>query len=51
VAVVEYYSVLDLGGPAEALWDAITPIAAWVFLIPCALLWKVGLRHYKSTGS
>ncbi len=51
LALVQYYPFLYLVGQAEAWWYAITPIGAWVFLIPCALLWKVGLRHYKSTGS
>ena len=51
LALVQYYPFLYLVGQAEAWWYAVTPIAAWIFLIPCALFWKVGLRHYKSTGS
>ena len=27
------------------------PLLALLFLIPCYLLWKVGVRHYRSTGS
>lgn len=51
LALVQYYPFLYLVGQAKAWWYAITPLGAWVFLVPCALLWKVGLRHYKSTGS
>ncbi|MBR4962249.1 MAG: ABC-2 family transporter protein [Clostridia bacterium] len=51
LALVQYYPFLYLVDRAEHRWYAVTPIAAWLFLIPCAILWKVGLRHYKSTGS
>ena len=51
LALVQYYPFLYLVGQAKAWWYAITPLGAWVFLVPCALLWKAGLRHYKSTGS
>jgi ABC-2 type transport system permease protein len=27
------------------------PILGCLFLIPCYLLWRCGVRHYKSTGS
>ena len=32
-------------------WYALLPLAALLFLIPCGLLWRVGVRHYRSTGS
>jgi ABC-2 type transport system permease protein len=51
LALVQYYPFLYLVDQAEHRWYALTPLAAWLFLIPCAILWKVGLRHYKSTGS
>ena len=51
LALVQYYPFLYLVGQAEHWWYALTPVAAWLFLIPCAILWKIGLRHYKSTGS
>ena len=27
------------------------PLIACLFLIPCLLLWRFGVRHYRSTGS
>lgn len=51
LAAVQYYPFLYLIGQADHWWYPLTPIAAWVFLVPCGIFWKVGLRHYKSTGS
>jgi ABC-2 type transport system permease protein len=27
------------------------PLAGLLFVIPCRLFWRFGVRHYKSTGS
>ena len=35
-------------GPA---WYSLLPLVSLVFLIPCLLLWRLGVRHYRSTGS
>lgn len=51
LAAVQYYPFLYLIGQGEPWWYPLTPIAAWVFLVPCGIFWKVGLRYYKSTGS
>lgn len=32
-------------------WYCALPLAALVFLIPCMAAWRLGLRHYTSTGS
>jgi ABC-2 type transport system permease protein len=32
-------------------WYGLLPLAALLFLLPCALLWHLGVRHYTSTGS
>ena len=32
-------------------WYGLLPVASLLFLIPCALLWRLGVRHYRSTGS
>lgn len=32
-------------------WYGLLPLAALLFLIPCGLLWRLGVRHYRSTGS
>ena len=49
-ALVQYYPLLyllDRGKPYYCL----LPLAACLFLIPCLLFWKLGVRHYKSCGS
>ena len=56
LACVSYFpalAILDrvdpLGSPAYFQWLA--PSAGALFLILCLQLWKVGVRHYRSTGS
>ncbi len=29
----------------------VTPVYGIVFVIPCLLVWRIGIRHYRSTGS
>jgi ABC-type uncharacterized transport system, permease component len=29
----------------------LSPLAGIIFFIPCLLLWNIGVRHYRSTGS
>ena len=48
---VQYYPFLYLTGRSGSLFYFLTPLIACLFLIPCFLLWRVGVRHYKSTGS
>ena len=50
LALVQHWPLQYLfdRGPA---WYGLLPIASLVFLIPCALLWRLGVRHYRSTGS
>jgi ABC-2 type transport system permease protein len=38
-----------LGAPARAGWLA--PLAGPAFLAACLQVWRVGVRHYRSTGS
>ncbi|HEY7091245.1 MAG TPA: ABC-2 family transporter protein [Tepidisphaeraceae bacterium] len=38
-----------LGSSAMAQWLA--PLAGPVFLVICLQVWKIGVRHYRSTGS
>jgi len=40
--------VLARGGSPLAI---LAPLGAVFFLIPCVLVWRIGVRHYKSTGS
>ena len=41
--------LLDL--PGSSPWQAFLPLLALLFLIPCILLWRMGVRHYQSSGS
>ncbi|MBQ8597729.1 MAG: ABC-2 family transporter protein [Lachnospiraceae bacterium] len=49
-ALIQYYPLLyllDRGKPYYGL----LPIAACLFIVPCLALWKLGVRHYTSSGS
>jgi len=50
LALVQHWPLQYLfdRGPA---WYGLLPIVSLVFLIPCGLLWRLGVRHYRSTGS
>ena len=50
LALVQHWPLQYLfdRGPA---WYGLLPIVSLVFLIPCGLLWRLGGRHYRSTGS
>lgn len=51
LALFQYYPLLYILGRETSPLYALTPLFAFVFLIPCYILWRIGLRHYKSTGS
>ena len=50
LALVQHWPLQYLfdRGPA---WYGFLPVASLLFLIPCGLLWRMGVRHYCSTGS
>lgn len=50
LALVQHWPLQYLfdRGPA---WYGLLPILSLVFLVPCGLLWQLGVRHYRSTGS
>ena len=50
-ALVQYYPLLYVLGRREEIRYAFLPFAAVLFLIPCYLLWRCGVRRYKSSGS
>lgn len=50
-ALVQYYPFLYLTGRSDQIWYAFLPIASMLFGIPTYAIWRLGLRHYKSTGS
>lgn len=51
LALFQYYPLLYLTGRSDNLFFMFTPLLGCLFLIPCLILWRIGLRHFKSTGS
>lgn len=51
MATVQYYPFMYLIGKSDNITLAFAPLSVIIFLIPCLILWKVGVKHYKSTGS
>lgn len=49
-ALIQYYPLMYLLGRGKA-WYGMLPFAAGLFLLPCSMLWKCGVRHYTSCGS
>lgn len=50
-ALVQYYPLLYLLGRKTSIIYVFIPLLAVLFLLPCYLLWRFGVRHYKSSGS
>lgn len=50
-ALVQYYPLLYLLGRETTPFYMILPLLSAWFLLPCYLVWRIGLKHYKSTGS
>lgn len=51
LALVQYYPFLYLTDRSPSKLLILLPIVSLIFLIPCVILWKIGVRHYRSTGS
>lgn len=51
MALFQYYPLLYLLGRSANWFYGVHPLLCFLFLIPCLLFWRIGLRHYKSTGS
>lgn len=51
LAVFQYYPLLYILGRSTNAIYPFMPVFGILFLIPCYLLWRIGMRHYKSTGS
>lgn len=47
----QYYPLQYLLGRETNPAYMVSPLVCLVFLLPCYVLWRIGLRHYKSTGS
>lgn len=51
LALFQYYPFLYLIGKSTNPVYRFLPLAGMLFLIPCLIFWRIGLRHYQSTGS
>lgn len=49
--LVQYYPLQYLLGKTDNCFYAFCPLGVTVFVLLCYLFWRVGVRHYKSTGS
>lgn len=50
-ALIQYYPLLYLLDRRKSVLYMFLPLLASLFLVPAFLLWKSGVRHYKSSGS
>lgn len=50
-ASVNYYPLLYLLGRSNNILYYLSPLLVFIYLIPCILAFKIGLKHYGSTGS
>lgn len=46
-----YLPLLYITGRADNPIYAFTPLLGIAFIIPCLLIWRIGVRHYVSTGN
>lgn len=51
MALFQYYPLLYLTGKSNKTLYMFLPLLCVLFIIPCLAFWKIGVRHYKSTGS
>lgn len=53
VASANFLPLMYITGKATSnmLLYAVSPLLGMLFIIPCLMLWKFGVKHYKSTGS
>ena len=51
LALVQYYPLLYLLDQGDSFLYIVSPLLSLLFLLPAGLLYRVGLRNYKSAGS
>lgn len=51
LALVNYYPLQYLINNTSNIMYALLPLFSVLFLIPCYIVWKIGVRKYRSTGS
>ena len=50
-AFINYYPLLYFIDKTDNILYMLSPLLVFVFLIPCLLSFKIGLKHYSCTGS
>ena len=50
-ALIQYYPLLYILDRRQGVRWIFFPLLAMLFLIPCYLLWKLGVKKYQSSGS
>jgi len=50
-ALTQYYPLLYVYGRVDNVGYVFLPLLAMLFIIPCYIFFRIGVRHYKSTGS
>lgn len=50
-SLFQYYPFLYLTGHSGHWWYMLLPVLGCSFVLPSLMLWRLGVRHYKSTGS
>ena len=50
-ALVQFYPAMYVMGREDGTGYVFLPLLACLFLLPCYVLWRVGVRHYQSAGS
>lgn len=51
LALVQYYPLMYILGRSDNTAYMLSPLIAMLFPLPCLMLWRFGIRHYRSTGS
>jgi ABC-2 type transport system permease protein len=51
LALVNYYPLLYVIGKSDNKIFILFPLLSILFLVPCKMVWKIGIKKYKSTGS
>lgn len=51
LALFQYYPFLYLIGKSDNPYYMFLPLAGMLFIVPCLIFWRLGVRHYQSTGS
>lgn len=51
IAFVNYFPLLYVIGKVNNKLYEFSPVVSVLFVIPCYIIWRMGVKKYKSTGS